>query len=144
MPKRVSLRGKGADLFFGDYAPEEGAPAEGDEAASEPAARSEGRDHPTTALESAAAHPSRATPGATERAVRTARLQVHKSTSTQAGKRIRGRVEEPAQPLVVKYTTHLRPETIRALKRVAFESERKDYEIVQEALDAYLKQQPRS
>jgi hypothetical protein len=43
---------------------------------------------------------------------------------------------------VVKYTTHLRPATIKALKRVAFESERKDYEIVQEALDAYLKRRP--
>ena len=139
MPKRVSLRGKGADLFFGDYAP-----AEGDEATSEPAASSGDRDRPTAALESTAMEPGRAAPGATERATKSVLPQVERSTSTQVGKRARGRVEEPAQPLVVKYTTHLRPATIKALKRVAFESERKDYEIVQEALDAYLKRQPRS
>jgi len=52
-------------------------------------------------------------------------------------------VDEPTELLVVKYTTHLRPSTIKALKRVAFESERKDYEIVQEALDAYLKRHSR-
>ena len=38
-----------------------------------------------------------------------------------------------------KYSTLLRPETIRAIKREALETERKDYEVVQAALDAYLR-----
>jgi hypothetical protein len=64
--------------------------------------------------------------------------QTHKPTSRQGGKTTTQSVDKPTKPLVYKYTTHLRPETIKAVKRVAFESERKDYEIVQEALDAYL------
>jgi hypothetical protein len=64
--------------------------------------------------------------------------QNRKTTSRLAGKTTSQLVDKPAKPLVHKYTTHLRPETIKAVKRVAFENERKDYEIVQEALDAYL------
>lgn len=37
-----------------------------------------------------------------------------------------------------RYTTYVRPETIKAVKRLAVEGERNDYEIVQEALDEYL------
>ncbi len=136
MPKRVSLKGKGADLFFGNYAP-----VEGEDATSESVARPDNRDQPPA---ESSASPGRTPAGATARAAESARPQVGKSTSIQVEKRTRGPVGEPAQPLVVKYTTHLRPATIKALKRVAFESERKDYEIVQEALDAYLKRQPRS
>jgi hypothetical protein len=72
--------------------------------------------------------------------------QVHKTTSSQVDKAINPLTGESVsreggkstKPLVVKYTTHLRPQTIKALKRLAFESERKDYEIVQEALELYL------
>jgi hypothetical protein len=38
-----------------------------------------------------------------------------------------------------RYTTYLRPETIKAIKWLAVDGERNDYEIVQEALDAYLR-----
>jgi hypothetical protein len=37
-----------------------------------------------------------------------------------------------------RYTTYVRPETIKAVKRLAVEGERNDYEIVQDALDEYL------
>ena len=37
-----------------------------------------------------------------------------------------------------RYTTYLRPETIKAIKRLAVDEERNDYEVVQEALDKYL------
>lgn len=57
---------------------------------------------------------------------------VEKSTSPQVDKR--------GRPLVEKYTTHLRPETIKAIKLAAVEGDRRDYEIVQQALDAYLQQ----
>jgi 5-methylcytosine-specific restriction enzyme A len=40
----------------------------------------------------------------------------------------------------VKYTTHLRPETIRAVKRYAFEHEKKDYEVVLEALTLFFQE----
>ena len=54
---------------------------------------------------------------------KTESIQVDKTTGTQ----------------VVKYTTHLKKETIKAIKRYAVEAELKDYEIVQEAIDRYLK-----
>ncbi len=57
-------------------------------------------------------------------------LLFHQSTS--------GQVDKPAKPHVDKYTTHLRPETIKAIKRWAFEHEIKDYEVVQIALDAFF------
>lgn len=56
--------------------------------------------------------------------------QIHKSTSIQ--------VDKPEKPQVDKYTTHLRPGTIKAIKRYAFEHEMKDYEVVQLALDHFL------
>jgi hypothetical protein len=73
--------------------------------------------------------------------------QVDKPTSRQVAETTSGSVGlspspqalKTTKPRVEKYTTHLKPETIKAIKRVAFESERKDYEVVQEALDAYLR-----
>jgi hypothetical protein len=43
---------------------------------------------------------------------------------------------------VEKYSTLLRPDTIKAIKLQAIESEQKDYEVVQAALDAYLQIHP--
>ncbi len=37
-----------------------------------------------------------------------------------------------------RYTTYLKPETIKAIKWLAVDEDRNDYEIVQEALDEYL------
>ena len=48
------------------------------------------------------------------------------------------------RPRVEKYSTLLRPATIKAIKREALERDLKDYEIVQAALDAYLPAQPES
>src|SRR5437763_6397359 len=42
-----------------------------------------------------------------------------------------------------KYTTHLYPATIKAVKRYAFEHEMRDYEVVQQAIDTYLEGDPR-
>ncbi len=42
-------------------------------------------------------------------------------------------------PKVEKYSTQLRPDTIKAIRREAIERECKDYELVQAALDAFLK-----
>ncbi len=72
--------------------------------------------------------------------------QVDNLTSTQTEVSASGHVGMPTyqqarrstKPPVEKYTTHLRPETIKAIKRLAFETERKDYEVVQQAIDEYL------
>ena len=72
--------------------------------------------------------------------------QVDKNTSVQTGqattpladKTTSGQVDKKVKPQVEKYTTHLRPETIKAIKRAALDSDRKDYEVVQAALDKYL------
>ena len=74
--------------------------------------------------------------------------QVGKPTSREDGKSTSGEVEKTTtlqgdkstKPLVEKYTTHLRPGTIKMVKRRALDEDRKDYEIVQAALDAHLKQ----
>ncbi len=59
-------------------------------------------------------------------------------TKPQVDKPAYPRVDKPAKPLVEKYTTHLRPETIKAIKLLALEQDSKDYEVVQRALDVYL------
>lgn len=56
--------------------------------------------------------------------------QSDKTASTQ--------VDKPTKPLVEKYTTHLTPATIKAIKSYAFHHEMKDYEVVQQALDLFL------
>jgi hypothetical protein len=38
-----------------------------------------------------------------------------------------------------KYTTHLQPSTIKAVKRWAFEHDMKDYEVVEAAILEFLK-----
>ena len=66
--------------------------------------------------------------------------EVDKHTSIPSSQPTSGQTNKTSKPLVEKYTTHLRPETIKAVKRVALESDRKDYEVVQAALDQYLQQ----
>ena len=53
--------------------------------------------------------------------------------STQVGK--------TTKPQVVKYTTHLKPEIIKAVKGYAVEHDLKDYEVVQRAIESYLEVQ---
>jgi hypothetical protein len=64
--------------------------------------------------------------------VKTTKPQVVKSTSIQNHK--------TTKPLVDKYTTHLRAETIKEIKRRALESDKKDYEVVQEAINRFFKE----
>jgi hypothetical protein len=75
--------------------------------------------------------------------------QVGKPTSGQGGKPVppqadkatSGQVDIPPKPHVEKYTTHLRRETIKWIKLRAVETDRTDYEVVQEALDDYQTRQ---
>lgn len=49
-----------------------------------------------------------------------------------------GFVHKTTKPQVVKYTTHLDPGLIKAVKWYALESGLKDYEVVRLSLEAYL------
>lgn len=64
--------------------------------------------------------------------------QGSKATSPQTEEAASPQTYKPVTQLVHKYTTHLRPATIKAIKWTAVERDQKDYEIVQAALDAYL------
>ncbi len=61
-----------------------------------------------------------------------------KPPHTEAGS---GLATRTTKPLVEKYTTHLQPATVKAIKREAFEREISDYQVVQEALDAHFRRQ---
>ena len=65
--------------------------------------------------------------------------QVDKTTSIQVGKDTKPQAVKPIKPRVVKYTTHLKPEIVKELKRYALENDLKDYEVMGEAVEMYLK-----
>lgn len=66
-------------------------------------------------------------------------IKVDKTTSGQVNQPTKPLKAKTTKPLVVKYTTHLLPGTIKELKRYAFENELKDYQVLQEAVAKYLK-----
>ncbi len=59
-------------------------------------------------------------------------------TSTQADKTTSTQVVKTEKPQIDKYTTHLRPKTIKAVKRWSLDHDMKDYEVVQQALNEFL------
>ena len=65
--------------------------------------------------------------------------QVDKTTSGEVDKDTKPQAVKPTKPRVVKYTTHLKPEIVKELKRYALENDLKDYEVMQEAVEMYLK-----
>jgi hypothetical protein len=65
--------------------------------------------------------------------------QVDKTTKPQVVKNTKPQVHKEAKPQVVKYTTHLKAETIKDIKRYSLENDLKDYEVLQEAVENYLK-----
>ena len=65
--------------------------------------------------------------------------QVVKTTSGQVDKRAKPQTVKRVKPRVVKYTTHLKGETIKELKRHALDNDLKDYQVMQEAVEMYLK-----
>lgn len=66
-------------------------------------------------------------------------IQVNKPAELQSSESISKQTSKTPSPQIGKYTTHLRPDTIKAIKRYAVEYEIKDYEVVQEALDQFFK-----
>lgn len=65
--------------------------------------------------------------------------QVDKTTSGQVDKDTKPQTVKTVKPQVVKYTTHLKEETIKELKRHALDNDLKDYQVMQEAVEMYLK-----
>lgn len=65
--------------------------------------------------------------------------QVHKTTSGQVDKRSKPQTDKTVKPRLEKYTTHLEPNTIRAIKLYALEHDLKDYQVTQKAIEKFLK-----
>jgi hypothetical protein len=65
--------------------------------------------------------------------------QVDKTTSGEVDKETKPQTVKPTKLRVVKYTTHLKPEVVKELKRYALENDLKDYQVMQEAVEMYLK-----
>jgi len=67
-------------------------------------------------------------------------IQVDKTTSGQVNKETTPQTVKDTKPQVVKYTTHLKAEMIKAIKMLAVTTDRKDYEIVEKAIENYLRE----
>ena len=62
--------------------------------------------------------------------------QTDKPASMQVGKQVN--LQTGKQVFIKKYSSYLPHEYKRALKRIAFESDRKEYEVLLEAVEQYL------
>jgi hypothetical protein len=71
--------------------------------------------------------------------VKNTKPQTVKKTSKQIVKITKPLAVKQAKPLVVKYTTHLDPKLIKAIKQLSLDTDKKDYEVVGEAIGEYLK-----
>lgn len=60
---------------------------------------------------------------------------VDKSTSNQVDKSTNQQVNKPLK----RFTTYLTEESIKGMKRLAVDTDKKDYELYQEAVDKFLK-----
>ena len=65
--------------------------------------------------------------------------QVDKTTNKQTDKGTKPQKVKNTKPQVVKYTTHLTEKVIKQLKMYALENDLKDYEVMQEAVEKFLK-----
>lgn len=59
-------------------------------------------------------------------------------TNAHVDKPASGQTDKPVKPQTEKYTTHLLPATIKAIKRYALDHDMKDYEVAQLAFDRLL------
>lgn len=76
-----------------------------------------------------------------------ANMQTRKDVSMQASKpvnpqaRLHTNLQTGKPVFLEKYSTYLTPECKRGLKRIAFETDRKDYEVLMEAVEQYMERQ---
>ena len=79
--------------------------------------------------------------------IKHANQQISKPASMQTSKPTSTQTRLPTNPqtgnvfIIEKYSTYLTPECKRGLRRIAFESDRKDYEVLIEAVSQYLERQ---
>src|SRR6266853_5479912 len=64
-----------------------------------------------------------------------AKMQTSKPASMQTGKQVN--LQTGKQVLIEKYSSYLTHEYKRELKRIAFESDRNEYEVLMEAVELY-------
>lgn len=64
--------------------------------------------------------------------------QVNQQTGLQANQQLGAHFRQQPTPTLKKYSSYLRDDSIKALKLAALEEDRKDYELLQEAVDRYL------
>jgi hypothetical protein len=63
-----------------------------------------------------------------------AKMQTSKDANQQAGLP----ANQQRSKLLKKFSSYLTEDSLKGLKRIAFETEKKDYEVLQEAVDFYL------
>ena len=68
-----------------------------------------------------------------------ASMHAGKPTSLQAGKQVN--LQTGKQVIIEKYSSYLPHEYKRELKRIAFETDRKEYEVLLEAVELFLEKQ---
>lgn len=66
--------------------------------------------------------------------------EVNKQTSELVDSQTSKEVNQQGSKLLKKFGSYLPPETIKALKRYAFETDREVYDVLKEAIDLYLGQ----
>ena len=66
--------------------------------------------------------------------------EVNNQTSLLVNSQTSREVNQQGSKLLKKFGSYLPPETIKALKRYAFDNDRKEYEVLKEAIDFYLDQ----
>ncbi len=71
----------------------------------------------------------------------TASKPVNQRTSEEENQQNGKAAKKSADKPVKKFATYLRPASIRALKRIAIDTERNDYEVLQQAVDEFLAKQ---
>ncbi len=64
--------------------------------------------------------------------------QVNTQTNKSESKQTSLSASQQTNKLLKKFGSYLTEDSLRGLKRIAFETDRKDYEVLQEAVDQYL------
>ena len=65
--------------------------------------------------------------------------EANQQTSKEEKKQTNKPVNQQASKLLKKFGSYLREDSIKALKQIALLTDRKDYEVLQDAVDFYLK-----
>lgn len=67
-----------------------------------------------------------------------AKRVIVKPVNLYGSKTVNQQDNKTTKPQVVKYTTHLKPDTVKTIKIFSVHNNIKDYQVVQEALEKYF------